>query len=151
MPQSLVQIYLHLVFSTKQRETLLRDPRVREQTHAYLGGICRNLEFPALIVGGTADHVHLLCRQSKNQAVCDLLRDLKRASSLWIKGQAGDLAGFQWQHGYGAFSVSPSHVEALVGYIRGQEEHHAQVSYQDEIRTLCRKYGLEIDERYAWE
>jgi REP element-mobilizing transposase RayT len=150
MPQSLAQLYLHVVFSTKQRETLLRDDQVREKTHAYLGGICRNLESPALIVGGTADHVHLLCRQSKNQAVCDLLRELKRASSLWIKEQFRDLAGFHWQQGYGAFSVSPSHVEALVGYIGNQQAHHAQVSFQDEFRQLCRKYGLEIDERYVW-
>jgi REP element-mobilizing transposase RayT len=104
-----------------------------------------------LIVGGTADHVHLLCRQSKNQAVCDLLRDLKRASSLWVKEQARDLAGFHWQHGYGAFSAGPSQVDALVGYIRSQEEHHARVSYQDEFRRLCREYGLGIDERYVWE
>jgi REP element-mobilizing transposase RayT len=151
VPQSLAQLYVHIVFSTKQRETLLRAATLREKTHAYLGGICRNLESPALIVGGTADHVHLLCRQSKNQAVADLLRDLKRASSLWVKEQSRDLAGFQWQHGYGAFSVSPSHVDALVRYIENQEEHHACESFQDEFRRLCRKYGLDVDERYVWD
>jgi REP element-mobilizing transposase RayT len=119
--------------------------------HAYLGGICRNLESPALIIGGVEDHVHLLCRHSKNITVADLVRDLKRASSIWAKEQTPSVSAFQWQQGYGAFSISPGHVEALTTYIQTQGEHHQQVSFQDEFRKLCAKYGVTLDERYAWD
>jgi len=151
MSQSLAQIYLHVVFSTKNRAALIRGDGLRGRLHAYLSGACANLECPAIIVGGTDDHVHILCHQSKNVAAADLVRDLKRASSIWVKEQGFGLTAFQWQQGYGVFSISPSHVQSLTEYIQGQEEHHRRVSFQDELRTLCRKYGVELDERYAWE
>ncbi|MFQ5651243.1 MAG: IS200/IS605 family transposase [bacterium] len=151
MPQSLVQIYLHLVFSTKQRQPFLADQQIREQTHAYLAGICKNLKCPALIVGGVADHVHMLNRHSKNLSVADFLRELKRASSEWIKTLSSALSSFHWQNGYGAFSISPSHVAEVRKYIANQAEHHHHESFQDEFRRLCRKYGVEIDERYVWD
>jgi REP element-mobilizing transposase RayT len=148
MSQSLTQIYLHLVFSTKDRVPFLNDRALRAKTYAYLAGTCKNLNSPALIVGGAGDHVHILCRFSKNLRVSEFIRELKRESSKWIKSEA---AGFYWQAGYGAFSISPSHVEALKRYIAHQEEHHRKVTYQDEFRRLCRKYGVEIDERYVWD
>lgn len=151
MPQSLVQIYVHIVFSTKHREPFLQDKELREQTHAYLAGICKNLQCPVLIIGGVEEHVHLFTRHSKNIAVADFLRDLKRASSKWIKTLDPALASFQWQGGYGAFSVSPSHVAEVKNYIANQEQHHRRESFQDEFRRLCRKYGVEIDERYVWD
>ena len=151
MSQSLTQIYLHLVFSTKHRVPFLAEKALRDQTHAYLAGICKNLEAPALIVGGVADHVHILCRQSKNLAVAVLVRELKRESSKWIKEQAPALAEFRWQAGYGAFSISPSHVKLLPPYIANQEEHQRKVTFQDEFRKLCKKYDVAIDERYVWD
>ena len=151
MPQSLVQVYVHLVFSTKHRRTLLKDREFRERTHRYLAGICRNLKCPALLVGGVEDHVHALCRLGPNAEIASLIRDLKRDSSKWIKAEQPRLADFYWQRGYGAFSISPSHVNALKQYIARQEEHHRRESFQDEFRRLCRKYGLEIDERYVWD
>jgi REP element-mobilizing transposase RayT len=151
MPQSLAQIYLHLVFSTKNREPFLKDPDLRAQMYAYLGGVCRNLECPALIVGGAQDHAHLLCRYSKNITVANLLRDLKRSSSLWVKEQSSKSRVFYWQGGYGVFSISPSHIPSLTAYIRDQETHHLKMSFQEEFRKLCRKYGVEIDERYVWD
>jgi putative transposase len=151
MPQSLVQIYVHLVFSTKDRRPFLTDPAFRQRLHAYLLGICKNLDCPSLTIGGVEDHVHVLCRFNKKLELTDLLRDLKRDSSKWVKTQEPRLAEFHWQLGYGASSVSPSHVEALVQYIANQEEHHRRESFQDEFRRLCKKYGLEIDERYVWD
>ena len=97
------------------------------------------------------DHVHILCRLAKTIAVADLIRELKRDSSKWIKGENPELQPFQWQSGYGAFSISPGHVDALKEYIANQPEHHRQVSFQDEFRRLCQKYGVEIDERYVWD
>jgi len=151
MAQSLVQIYLHTVFSTKNRHPFLKNKETRERLHAYLAGICRNLDCPALIIGGIEDHVHLLTRHSKNISVADFLRELKRDSSKWIKTSGTDFKRFSWQNGYGSFSVSPSHVPAVEKYIEGQEGHHRRETYQDEYRRLCRKYGVEIDERYVWD
>ncbi len=151
MPQSLVQVYLHLVFSTKHRRPLLQDRGFRDRTHRYLAGICSNLKCPALLVGGVEDHVHLLCRLGQNLEIASLIRDLKRDSSKWIKAEQPRLSDFYWQAGYGAFSISPSHVDALKQYIADQEKHHRRESFQDEFRRLCKKYGLTIDERYVWD
>jgi len=150
MPQSLAQIYLHIVFSTKDRHPFLRDPKIREAAHAYLGGICNNLDCPVLRVGGSEDHVHILCRFGRTITVADLVKELKRESSKWLKAKSPELSDFFWQNGYGAFSVSPTHVEMLRKYIANQEEHHRNESFQDEYRRLLRKYGLEWDERYVW-
>lgn len=151
MPQSLVQIYIHLVFSTKERSPYLADADLCDRTHRYLAGICKNLDSPALCVGGVEDHVHLLCRLGKTIDIAEFVRDLKRDSSKWIKTQQPQLADFHWQHGYGGFSVSPSHVDALSAYIANQREHHRTETFQDEFRCLCRKYGLEIDEQFVWD
>ena len=151
MSQSLAQIYLHVVFSTKQRATYLQDRSVRDQLHAYVGGTCRNLDSPALIVGGVADHIHVLCRLAKTLSVADLVRELKRESSKWVKEQSAKLTSFFWQNGYGAFSISPGHVNGLIEYIQKQEEHHRKESFQDEFRRLLRKYGIEYDEKYVWD
>nr|AFI78504.1 transposase IS200-family protein [uncultured bacterium ws156A7] len=151
MPQSLVQLYTHLVFSTKYRKPFLKDDGLRENLHAYLAGACKNLESSSLIVGGVEDHVHILCRLSKTISVSVLIRELKRESSKWVKSESPGLTMFQWQNGYGAFSISPSHVEDLKRYIANQVEHHKTETFQDEFRRLCRKYGIEIDERHVWD
>jgi putative transposase len=101
--------------------------------------------------GGVADHVHLLVRLSKNIAIAEFVRELKRESSKWIKREAPALDKFHWQQGYGAFSISPGHVERLKEYIANQEEHHRTESFQDEFRRLLKKYKIEYDERYVWD
>jgi REP-associated tyrosine transposase len=115
MPQSLAQVYLHLVFSTKNRAPFIRDQAFRKALHAYLAGTCEKLESPSLKVGGVEDHVHILCRFGRKMSIADLLRELKRESSKWATREHG-LQDFEWQAGYGAFSVSPSHLEALTRY-----------------------------------
>jgi putative transposase len=151
MSQSLSQIYLHLVFSTKLRQPFLADRDFRFRAHSYLAGICNHQQCPAIKVGGVEDHVHILCRLAKTMDVATLVREIKRDSSKWVKEAQPQLLDFHWQTGYGAFSLSPSHVDDLTGYIDNQEEHHRKVSFQDEFRRLCRLYGVELDERYAWE
>jgi REP element-mobilizing transposase RayT len=151
MPQSLALIYVHLVFSTKERRPFLQDPAFRSRAHAYLAGICENQQCPALSVGGVEDHVHVLCRLSKIIEVATLVRELKRDSSKWVKDENPRLANFHWQNGYGAFSASPSHVDPLREYIANQVEHHRGETFQDEFRRTCQKYGVEIDERYVWD
>jgi putative transposase len=151
MPQSLAQIYLHIVFSTKHRHPFLQDPSIRDEAHKYLGGTCNNLGCPVLCVGGVADHVHVLCRFGRTLSVADLLQGLKQDSSKCLKSKGPALANFFWQSGYGAFSVSPGHVEALRGYIANQEAHHRTETFQDEFRRLLTKYGLQWEECYVWD
>jgi putative transposase len=151
MPQSLAQIYLHIVFSTKDRHPLLIDNSIRNEVHAFLGGECNKLECPVIRVGGVEDHVHVLCRLGRTLSPAALVKELKRESSQWIKSKWPSLSGFYWQNGYGAFSVSPGHVEKLRLYIDNQDEHHRKVSFQDEFRRLLKLYGLKWDEKYVWD
>ena len=151
MPQSLAQIYLHLIFSTKDRRPFLQNTDLRNETQHYLGGICNGLDCPILRVGGVADHVHPLCRLGRSITIADLVKELKRESSKWIKTKSRSLADFYWQNGYGAFSIGPSHVDQLIAYIANQEEHHQRESFQEEYLRLLAKYGLEWDERYVWD
>jgi REP element-mobilizing transposase RayT len=151
MPQSLAQIYLHIVYSTKDRRPYLQAKDLREELYRYLAGACRNLVTPALIIGGVADHVHFLVRLARTITVADLVKELKTESSKWIKTRDAELFDFHWQNGYGAFSISPAHVEPLRGYIGNQDEHHKQETFQDEFRRILRKNGIEFDERYVWD
>ena len=151
MPQSLSQVWLHIIFSTKNREPLLPDKQVREKVHAYLAGIWNQMKSPALIVGGIEDHVHILCNQSKNVALKDLIQKVKQDSSKWVKRQWPDLNHFYWQQGYGAFSVSPPHLDKVRHYIATQEEHHRKVGFQGEFRSFLERYQVPYDERYVWD
>ena len=151
MPQSLSAVYLHLVFSTKDRRPFLRDKTVRDDLHAYLGGISKSLDCPPLIVGGVEDHVHLLCRFARTITQAEWVKELKRVSNGWLKEQGRDYADFEWQGGYADFSVSQSNLEPVKQYIASQEEHHRKTTFQDEFRTLLRKHEIEFDERYVWD
>ena len=151
MPQSLVQLYIHIVFSTKDRRRFLQPEELRDRVHAYLAKICHNQGSPSLKVGGVEDHVHILCRLTKVSSISHLLHELKRESSKWVKEQDPGLKQFYWQSGYSAFSVSPPEVKDLIGYIASQEVHHKHESFKDEFRQLCKQHGVEIDERYVWD
>ena len=147
---SLGQVYLHIIFSTKNRTRFLQNKSLRLELHNYLGGTCRNLGCPSLIVGGE-DHVHILCRFSRTTTIAVLVGELKRESSKWIKTKDLALQQFHWQTGYGVFSVGRNEVEMVREYIANQEEHHKVESFQDEFLRLLKEYGVEYDERYVWD
>jgi len=151
MPQSLVQNIQHIVFSTKWRQPLLAEASVRDELHRYLGGVCLNQKSPPVIVGGYVDHVHIVCRLSKSLTIEKFVREAKVESSKWMKTKGPKYSAFRWQAGYGCFSVSPSHLEALTNYVRNQEEHHQRESFQGELLRILRKYKVEYDERYLWD
>ena len=151
MAQSLAKILLHLVFSTQERRPFLREAALREELHRYLGGILKNLDCQPLIVGGIEDHVHLLFAQSRTATVAEVVKELKRSSSVWLKTKSPGLSDFAWQSGYGVFSIGQSQVEDVRAYIRGQEEHHRKVSFQEEFRRLLQHYEIAFDERYVWD
>jgi REP element-mobilizing transposase RayT len=119
--------------------------------HAYVGGICKTLDSMPIIIGGVADHVHILCQVSKNFAISKILAELKRVSSIWIKTKGGMLTKFHWQNGYGAFSIGRSEIGAVEAYIKEQEKHHQKKTFQEEFRAFLIDYGIEFDERYAWD
>ena len=150
MPQSLSAVYLHLVFSTKDRRPFLRDKAVRDALHAQVGGVSKPLDCPPLIVGGMEDHVHLLCRFARTITQAEWVKELKRISNGWLKEHGRDYADFEWQGGYADFSVSQSNLERVKPYIVSQEEHHRKTTFQEELRTLLRKHEIEFDERYVW-
>ena len=151
MAQSLAKILLHLVFSTKERRPSLSDQSLREELHRYLGGILTNLECQPIIVGGVEDHVHLLFAHSRTATVADVVKELKRCSTVWLKTKAPALSEFTWQGGYGVFSIGQSQVEDVRAYIAGQEEHHRKISFQEEFRRLLQRYEIAFDERYVWD
>lgn len=150
MPQSLSYLLTHIIFSTKDRAPVL-DAAVRPALHAYLATVSRNANCECFRVGGMADHVHCAIRLSRTITMAHLIEELKTSSSKWLKTQSPALAAFAWQRGYGAFSVGPSDLNALLHYIDTQEEHHKTRTFQDEYRAFLKKYGIEYDERYVWD
>ncbi|MDO8629278.1 MAG: IS200/IS605 family transposase [Phycisphaerales bacterium] len=151
MPQSLSAVYIHLVFSTKERRPFLRDKTTRDALHAYLGGVSRQLDCAPIRIGGAEDHVHVLARLGRTITQADWVKELKRVSNLWLKEEERDYADFQWQGGYAVFSVSQSNLEQVKEYIARQEEHHRNTTFQDEFRVLLRMHNIEFDERYVWD
>ena len=151
MPQSLARVVLHVVFSTKNREPFLKDDDVRNRLHAYMAGVLQRIGCEPILIGGVEDHVHVLCNLSRTVTIAQLVEEAKKSPSKWVKEQGPQYREFFWQTGYGSFSVSQSNVEQVRAYVATQEEHHRKVSFQDEFRALCRKHGVEIDERYAWD
>ena len=150
MGQSLVKNYIHIIFSTKHRISLIQPP-IEEQLHSYLGGICNKLECNVLKIGGYSDHIHILCMLSKKIALMKLIEELKVHSSKWIKTKGDSYIDFYWQDGYGAFSVNPTEINTIMAYINNQHEHHTKNSFQDEYRGFLKKYMVEYDEKYVWD
>ena len=150
MPQSLNHVIVHYIFSTKDRQAFL-VPDVRARLHAYLATVCRDMGAEAYRVGGVADHVHVLATLPRTVTQAEFIERMKKVSSKWIKDQDSGCAGFAWQRGYGAFSVSVSQMEPVIRYIDTQEEHHRHRSFQEEYREFLRRHGVAFDERYVWD
>ena len=147
MAQTLVKIYVHIVFSTKSRGELILS-EIERELFAYIGGVVRKHQSVLLAANGTSNHIHLLISLSKNIALSDLLRELKKASSYWIKTKDAKFKSFQWQAGFGAFSIGQSQVESVKQYIAKQKEHHKTELFEDENRKFLQKYEIDFDEDY---
>ena len=147
MAQTLTNLLMHVVFSTKNREPKISTD-LKPNLLAYIGGIIRELDGKLLAADGTSDHVHLLMRLPPKLSLADGLRVIKANSSRWVRETHKQ---FRWQTGYAAFSVSESSVPEVARYIRAQEKHHRRVSFQEELMAFLKKHGIEYDERYLWE
>ena len=151
MSQSLSQIYVHLVYGTKNRFPFLKDD-IRNRMHAYKAGTLKKYESPAIVINSVEDHVHILFRLSKNHALSKIVEEIKKQSSKWIKGIEGGSSKFAWQGGYGAFSVSSSKVEVVKQYIEKQREHHKKKSFREEVEDFVKKYDvINYDAKYFWD
>lgn len=150
MPQSLFKILVHIVFSTKNRIDLI-TPEIENDLFGYIHGIVENNGSKLIIADGTANHVHLLISLGKKVDIPELIGDIKRDSSSWIKKQDASFSNFYWQKGYGAFSIGQSQIETVVNYIKRQKEHHTKQDFKAEFRALLKKYEIDFDERYVWD
>ena len=150
MPQSLSAVYIHLVFSTKNRQPFLRDKEVRARLHSQIGGISKTLGCAPILTGGVEDHVHMLARFGRTITQAEWVKELKRVSNLRLKDEY-QMRDFAWQGGYADFSVSESNLEQVKQYIAHQEKHHRKINFQDELRALFRRHRVEWEERYVWE
>jgi REP element-mobilizing transposase RayT len=150
MSQSLTQLYLHIVFSTKNHVPFIK-PSIRNELFNYLGGILNNIECHPIKIGGVDDHIHILCRLSKKITIIKLLEEIKKSSSKWIKTKGEKFVKFHWQDGYGTFTVSPTGVDSVRLYIDNQEEHHSNTKFKDEFIELLKTNNTDYDERYLWD
>ncbi len=146
MPSTYTSLHYHIVFSTKNCEPFITTDW-RSRLHEYLGGMVRGMDGVPLGIGGVADHVHLLVGLKPTHCLAHFLRDLKKDATNWVKDDLGHTF-FSWQEGYSAFTVSPTAVEAVRGYILKQEEHHRHKTFREELIELLNKAGIEYDERY---
>ncbi len=150
MPQSLSSILIHLVFSTKNRESFI-TPTIEGELQPYMATIFRALKSPSLAIDGTTDHIHILFCLGRVMKIADLVEEVKTGSSKWIKTKGPAFRNFHWQKGYGVFSIGQSNVAALKRYIHGQKQHHRRVTFKDEYRKFLKRYDIEYDERYVWD
>ena len=150
MSQSLTKLYAHLIFSTKNRQPFL-DDGVRPRVHAYLATIIRDFDSPWVVVGGIADHVHILFDMGKLHAPVEFVEKVKRESSKFVKTLGENYKEFFWQRGYGMFSVGPASRDEAETYVRNQEEHHRTKTFQEEFRGFLDRYGIAYDEDSVWD
>jgi REP element-mobilizing transposase RayT len=150
MPQSLAKVYLHLVFSTRNRERILADEE-RPDLHAYMGGILKGMNCMPIEINSEPDHVHVLFMLGRTLGMSAVVGAVKKSATDWLRARSPRYHGFHWQSGYGVFSVSQSAVETVRRYIRNQRQHHRGKSFMDEYRAMLEKHEIEYDERYVWE
>ena len=151
MGQSLSQLYIHLIFGTKNRQPIIKE-ELETKLHAYIAGILKNMNSPALSINSVPDHIHILFRLSKNYALAKIVEEIKKNSSKWVKTNFDKLQNFKWQIGYGAFSVSSSKIDIVKNYISNQKEHHKKVSFKEELENFLNEYNIvEYNEKYFRE
>ena len=150
MPQSLAKILMHVTFSTKHREPFLTET-IRHELEAYMTVVLQEFESPPIVLGATADHVHILLLLSKNFPLSRIVEVAKVRTSKWIKTKGEFFRNFAWQSGYFGASLAQAAVPDVVQYIRHQQEHHKKRTFQEECRLFLSQNGIVYDERYAWD
>jgi len=150
MAQSLAKIYLHIIFSTKNRRAFIK-PEIEIELYKYIAGILRNIKCTAIKINGTLDHIHILNTMSRTISISTILGVLKKDSSKWLKTKGDEFKNFHWQNGYGVFSVSSLELNKVTMYIENQKEHYKKKSFMEEYMEFLKEYHIEYDERYLWD
>ena len=150
MAQTTAKVYIHAIFSTKNRDPVLAESW-RDELFRILSGTMNILGCHSLVVGGVADHVHILFQLDGSVAITSAIEKIKWTSSEWINQTRGLRFPFNWQAGYAAFSISQSDVESVREYIRGQSVHHEKQSFQDELREWFKRHEIKWDEANVWD
>ena len=150
MPQSLVKNYVHIIFSTKHRNDFI-DEKIENELFKYIATICKDCESTAIQIGGTDNHIHILCLLSRKIALMKLVQEVKAHSSKWIKTKGSKYEHFFWQDGYGAFSVCKSNLEIVKNYILIQRNHHEELDFKNELVKILIENKVEYDEKYLWD
>jgi len=156
MPQSLSKLAIHLIYSTKTRHAFLGNDMNRADVAAYQVGIFNTLNCPSIVTKIMPDHAHSLFLLCRTRCVADVVKDVKKGSTKWIKEKAATwkdpmLEKFSWQTGYSAYAVSESNIPKVMAYIENQEEHHRKVTFQEEYLAFLKKHNIPFDERYVWD
>ena len=149
MAQSLCKIYLHIVFRIKTNSPQIDEEHI-ERVHSYIGQLVNATGCQVIRVGGTSDHIHVVCLLSRSETVSHLVEEVKRNSCRWIKTLSPRYEHFAWQSGYAAFSVSQSVVEKTIEYVNNQQEHHKRVSFNDEYIQFLKLYNIDYDDKYVF-
>jgi putative transposase len=150
MAQSLSNVLVHIVVSTRNHHLLISE-NISSELYSYLIAVFRSHDCPIVTVGGSSDHIHILCNLARTITIADLIEHFKSSSSKWIKAKGAEFKLFYWQKGYGVFSVSQSNIKTVSNYIQNQAVHHRKMSFKEEFRLFLQKHKIAFDERYVWD
>jgi putative transposase len=150
MAQSLSNVLVHIVVSTKGHQPLITE-HIGGELYAYVMSIFSSHNCPVVRIGGHNDHIHILCNLARTISISELMEQFKSSSSKWIKTKKPEIESFYWQNGYGVFSVSQSNAKTVAAYIERQADHHRKLSFKDEFRMFLKKHNVSFDERYVWD
>jgi putative transposase len=150
MSQSLSNVLVHIVVSTKNHKPLITE-KIAAELQMYISSILSSYESPVIKIGGSNDHIHILCKLARTITISELIEQFKSGSSKWIKTKGTEFESFYWQKGYGVFSVSHSNVKMVSAYIANQTDHHRKMSFKEEFRLFLQKHNIAYDEKYVWD
>ncbi len=150
MPNTYTQIYIHIIFAVRGRDSMIK-PEHKEEIHKYITGIIQKRDSKLIAINSMPDHVHILIGYDPKMALSDLVRDIKRNSSVFINEKKWLKAKFYWQEGFGAFSYSRSQLDSVIKYIENQEEHHAKKNFKEEYIEMLEKFKVVYDPKYVFE
>ena len=150
MPGTFSQIYIQVVFAVKAGQKLI-ESSWEDELYKYITGIITNKEQKLLAINGVEDHIHILIGLKPSCRLSDLVREIKKSSSAFIRDKGFSKFRFEWQEGYGAFSYSQSAVPSVIAYIQNQKEHHRKVTFQEEYRDFMQKFQIEHEDKYLFD
>ena len=147
---SFSKLTYHIIFATRYRRKTIR-PELQHRLYEYIGGIVRKQKGHLIEIGGVEDHIHILANLSPVAAISDSIRDIKANSAKWMNELPERKDKFEWQKGYGAFTVSASQIESVCKYVQNQKEHHRVKSFEEEYIEFLQRHGIEFERRYLFE